>query len=122
LFSCVLAALLIASKYEEVYPPALRDLVHVSASAYSRKEILHMETLVLITLNHKVTVATSHSFLVYFLQAVNADTRATHLALYHAERMLQEYGMLKYLPSVVAAAAVYAAMKTLERDDWVRAH
>ncbi len=52
---CVVpAALLIASKYEEIYAPAVRDLVHVSAKAYTREEILRMETTILSTLKFQV--------------------------------------------------------------------
>ena len=40
------------------------------------------------------------------------------LASYVAERMLQEYSMLKYLPSMVAACAVYVARKNLGRNAW----
>ena len=36
-------ALLIASKYEEIYPPELRDLVYICDRAYSKSEILKME-------------------------------------------------------------------------------
>ena len=32
-------ALLIASKYEEIYPPELRDLVYICDRAYSKNEV-----------------------------------------------------------------------------------
>ena len=44
-----------------------------------------------------------------YLKAGHADRRMVWLASYVAERMLQEYSMLKYLPSMVAACAVYVA-------------
>ena len=40
------------------------------------------------------------------------------LACYLAERTLQEYGMVKFLPSTVAATAVYIARKSLKRHPW----
>ena len=33
----------IASKYEEIYPPDLRDFVYVTDKAYTKYEILDME-------------------------------------------------------------------------------
>lgn len=36
------AALLMASKYEEIYPPELRDLVYITDRAYNKQEILEM--------------------------------------------------------------------------------
>lgn len=33
-------ALLIATKYEEIYPPTIKDLVYITDNAYSKEEIL----------------------------------------------------------------------------------
>lgn len=41
------AALMIVGKFEEIYPPLLKDYVAVCDSAYSKEEILEMETKVL---------------------------------------------------------------------------
>ena len=38
-----MAALLIASKYEEIYVPELNDFVFISDSAFTKEEILQME-------------------------------------------------------------------------------
>ena len=38
------AAMLIASKYEEIYAPMVRDFVYITDNAYSREEILEMES------------------------------------------------------------------------------
>ncbi len=35
--------LMLASKYEEIYPPEVRDYVYICDNAYSREEILQME-------------------------------------------------------------------------------
>lgn len=37
------SALLIASKYEEIYVPELKDFVFISDNAYTKEEILDME-------------------------------------------------------------------------------
>ena len=36
-------SLLIASKYEEIYPPDLKDLLSVSENKFNRQEVLAME-------------------------------------------------------------------------------
>lgn len=51
-----ITSILLASKYEEIYAPAVRDLVFVSARAYTREEILRMETTMLNTLKFQLTV------------------------------------------------------------------
>lgn len=111
-------ALLVASKYEEIYPPELRDLVYITDKAYSQQEILTMEETVLKALEFKVTIASTHCFLVRYLKAAHADRKLVWLACFILERTLQEYHMLKYLPSTVASSAIYLARKNLHRSPW----
>lgn len=37
------SALLISTKYEEIYPPTVKDLVYITDNAYTKEEILEME-------------------------------------------------------------------------------
>ena len=112
------AALLLAAKYEEIYPPELRDLVHITDRAYNKQEILEMESEIAISLDYQLTIPTVHSFLCRYLKAAHADRTMVQLACYLAERTLQEYGMVKFLPSTVAATAVYISRKSLKRHPW----
>ena len=74
-------ALLIASKYEEIYPPKLHDLVYICDSAYSEDEILKMEETVLRAVEYKSTIP-SHPFLVRYLKAAPVDKRVVQLSWY----------------------------------------
>jgi len=112
------AALLLASKYEEIYPPEMRDLVYITDRAYNKQEIVDMESEIVNTLQFNLTVPTIHSFLCRYLKAAHADRTMVQLSCYLAERTLQEYSMVKYLPSTVAACAVYIARKSLKRHPW----
>ena len=38
------AALLISTKYEEIYPPDLRDLLSISENKFTKEEVLQMES------------------------------------------------------------------------------
>jgi hypothetical protein len=40
-------AMMIASKYEEIYPPEMRDFVYICDNAYTKQQILDMEQLML---------------------------------------------------------------------------
>lgn len=108
----------LAAKYEEIYPPELRELVYITDRAYTKPEILEMESEIAIALDYQLTVPTIHSFLCRFLKAAHADRAMVQLACYLAERTLQEYGMIKFLPSTIAATAVCIARKTLRRHPW----
>lgn len=112
------ACMSLAAKYEEIYPPELRDYVHSTDRAYSRAEIVEMETDVANTLQYNLTVPTIHSFLCRFLKAAHADRTMVQLACYLAERTLQEYSMCNFLPSIIAASAVLVARKSLRRHPW----
>jgi len=111
-------ALLIASKYEEIYPPELRDLVYICDRAYSRDEILGMEETVLKTLEYKITIHSAHAFLVRYLKAAHADKRIVQLSCYILDGTLQSYALLHYLPSQLAAAAVLIARRCVGRNSW----
>ena len=57
------AALLIASKYEEIYVPDLNDFVFISDNAYTREEIIEMERSMLVKLEFSITTPSSYRFL-----------------------------------------------------------
>jgi hypothetical protein len=103
---------------EEIYPPDFKDLVYITDRAYTKQEIIEMEFDVVNALSYQLTIPTVHSFLCRYLKAAHADRAMVQLACYLAERTLQEYSMVKFLPSVVAATAVYIARKSLNRHPW----
>ena len=60
--------MLIASKYEEIYAPEVRDFVYITDNAYSRLEILQMEALMLTTLEFSITTPSAYRFLERFFK------------------------------------------------------
>eukprot|EP00578_Thalassiosira_sp_NH16_P000800 CAMPEP_0181128660 /NCGR_PEP_ID=MMETSP1071-20121207/28890_1 /TAXON_ID=35127 /ORGANISM="Thalassiosira sp., Strain NH16" /LENGTH=377 /DNA_ID=CAMNT_0023214561 /DNA_START=209 /DNA_END=1342 /DNA_ORIENTATION=- len=111
-------SLLIASKYEEIYPPELRDLVYICDRAYSKLEILDMEEIILKKLEYQITIPSAHAFLVRYLKAAHADKKIVQLSCFILDGTLQSYNMLHYLPSQLAAAAVFIARRTVGRNAW----
>jgi len=47
-------AMLIACKYEEIYPPIVKDFVYITDNAYTKEEILTMERSILQTLDFDI--------------------------------------------------------------------
>jgi hypothetical protein len=111
-------ALLIACKYEEIYPPEVKDCVYITDRAYTRQDVLDMETDIVKILQFKMTVPTGHPFLQRFLHVARATKVMRNLANYYMERMLQEYSTLSYRPSLVAAAAVCLAINNPDALDY----
>ena len=110
-------AMLIASKYEEIYAPEVKDFVYITDKAYTKEEILKMEYLMLTTLNFNITTPSSYRFLERFSKIINADDPLFNLARYLIELPLIEYRMLKYTPSNLAASAIFLAQKIMQRGE-----
>jgi len=107
-------ALLLASKYEEIHPPEVRDFVYITDRAYTRQDVLEMEQDILHELKFHLTVATAYPFLERYLQLVKASTLTKHCANYFLERTLQEHNFLDYRPSLTAVSAVILAINNIE--------
>ncbi|CAL5193296.1 unnamed protein product [Lathyrus oleraceus] len=116
-----ISAMLMASKYEEIWPPEVNDFVCLSDRAYTHEQILIMEKTILGKLEWTLTVPTPFVFLVRFLKAASVSLPSSDLALENMAHFLSELGMmhyatLMYSPSMMAAAAVYAARCTLNKS------
>lgn len=57
------STLLIAAKYEEIYPPEIRDFLAVSENKFTKQMVLDMEKEILLTLGFRVTAPSSYRFL-----------------------------------------------------------
>ncbi|XP_022749107.1 cyclin-B2-4-like isoform X7 [Durio zibethinus] len=138
-------AMLLASKYEEVSVPVVEDLILISDKAYSRKEVLDMEKLMINTLQFNLSLPTPYVFMRRFLKAAQSDKKVRDnkhghfafiiqqsylnesemalnvtllnqlelLSFFMIELCLVEYEMLKFRPSLLAAAAIFTAQCAL---------
>ena len=57
------STLLIASKYEEIYPPTLTDFLAVSENKFSKQMVIKMEKEILTTLGFNLTAPSAYRFL-----------------------------------------------------------
>lgn len=112
-------SMLLASKYEEIYPPAVDEFVYITDNTYTREQILKMENLVLKVLQFDMGAVTAYSFAERFLKAANANEKTRHLTQYLMELTLQDgERYLKYKPSVAAASCIVVALHTLGMPVW----
>lgn len=116
-----ITAMLIASKYEETHVPCVQDFMNVSEHFYTGNDVLRMEKSMLSALEFNISVPTPYVFLNRFLKAAQADKQLEMMSFFLAELCLVEYVMLRYPPSMLAAAAVYTGQITLRRfPSWNR--
>ncbi|XP_041458449.1 G2/mitotic-specific cyclin-A-like [Lytechinus variegatus] len=112
------ASMFVASKYEEIYPPDVKEFVYITDDTYSIKQVLRMEHLILKVLSFDLAGPTINCFLPRFLKAAQANSKTEHLTQYLAELTLQEYDFIKYVPSMIAASAVCLANHTVNNEGW----
>jgi len=105
-------AMLIAAKYEEIYAPEVRDFVYISDQAYTKDQILAMESIMLNTLGFYITVPTALRFGERLCKVGKVSSETESFIFYLMELTLQDSKFLRYRPSEIAAAATYLGMKS----------
>ncbi|CAD8172648.1 unnamed protein product [Paramecium pentaurelia] len=103
------AALFIACKYEEIYPPALKDFVYITDNAYVKSDVLEMEGLMLQALNFNICNPTAYQFLQKY--STDLDPKDKALAQYILELSLVEYKFTIYKPSQIAQSVIFLVNK-----------
>lgn len=111
------AAMFIASKYEEMYAPEIGDFVYITDRAYSESQIREMELRILSALNFELGRPLPLHFLRRNSKAGNVDALTHTLAKYAMELTLVDYKMAHIKPSLIAAAALAVSLKVLDRDE-----
>uniref|UniRef100_A0A8C8E5W3 Cyclin B2 n=1 Tax=Otus sunia TaxID=257818 RepID=A0A8C8E5W3_9STRI len=111
-------ALLVASKYEEMFSPDVADFVYITDNAYTGDEVREMEITILKELNFDLGRPLPIHFLRRASKAGEADAKQHTLAKYLMELTLIDYDMVHHRPSEIAAAALYLSQKILGPNKW----
>ena len=72
--------MLIATKYEEIYPPTIKDFVYITKNAYTNHQILEMEMQILFSLEFEMCSTSSYRFLERYSKIAKADSVIFYLA------------------------------------------
>uniref|UniRef100_A0A8C5LI41 Cyclin A1 n=1 Tax=Leptobrachium leishanense TaxID=445787 RepID=A0A8C5LI41_9ANUR len=113
------AAIMLASKYEEIYPPDMDEFVYITDDTYTKKQLLRMEHLLLKVLTFDLTVPTVNQFLLQYFTRHPVCIKTEQLAMYFAELTLLDVDpFLLYLPSMIAAAAYCLANCAMNKISW----
>ncbi|KAJ8382681.1 hypothetical protein SKAU_G00034590 [Synaphobranchus kaupii] len=115
------AAMLLASKFEEIYAPEVAEFVYITDDTYTKKQVLRMEHLVLKVLSFDLAAPTINQFLTQYFLHQPVDNKVESLSMFLGELSLVDSDpFLKYLPSQTAAAAFVLANYTIARGSWSR--
>lgn len=107
-------AMLIASKYEEIYAPEIKDFVYITDKAYTDKEIMKMEVRILTTLQFNLGRPLPLHFLRRASKAGGVEAATHTLAKYVMELSLGSYSLCATPPSTLAAAALALSARLLQ--------
>ncbi|KAF7127303.1 hypothetical protein RHSIM_Rhsim11G0157600 [Rhododendron simsii] len=122
------SCMLVAAKYEEISPPHVEDFCYITDNTYTKEEVVNMERDVLIFLNHDLGTPTIKTFMRIFTRGTQENCKVLNLELeeflgsYLAEISLLDYECLQFLPSIVAASAIFLSRFTIKptMHPWVR--
>jgi cyclin B len=105
-------ALLIASKYEEIYAPEIRDFIYITGKLITKTQILQMENQILSFLNFDLIVVSPYMFLnqFYFLYDCK-DIEIYYISLMLIEMCFLNEKFLQYNNSLIAVSLFYLAIK-----------
>ncbi|XP_062326817.1 G2/mitotic-specific cyclin-B2 isoform X1 [Osmerus eperlanus] len=111
-------AMLVASKYEEMYSPEVGDFAYITDNAFTKVQILEMEEMILRCLKFELGRPLPLHFLRRASKAGNADAEKHTLAKYLMELTLLDYDMVHYHPSEIAAASLCLSQLLLDGMKW----
>ncbi len=110
-------AMLIAAKYEEIYPPHLKDFLCAAEKPLNRDDMLRFELTILQELKFDISIPTVLRFLQRLTKLGQFDETAFNLALYLCEFQLLDSKMAKYSPSLQATTSLYLAQRALTKQN-----
>ena len=100
-------AMFLCSKYEDIYPPEVKDFIFMTDNAYTREELVEMESDILEKIQFNMTYPTSLRFLEIFKKILNLKEIDFNRCRYLIEIALFDYHCCHFSPSLIAATCVY---------------
>ncbi|KAM8711220.1 hypothetical protein ACLKA7_000370 [Drosophila subpalustris] len=106
-------ALFIATKYEELFPPAMADFVFITDNTYTDREIRLMELQILKTIDNNLSRPLPIHFLRRYSKAACAEDAHHAMSKYFLELAAMDYDLASYRPSEIAAASLFLSLHLL---------
>jgi len=107
---------LLASKFEERWPPTFDDMIYLSENAYTRDDFIKTEMKMLAVLDFDINIPTSYRYLRRYAKCVGMDMASLTCARFYLELSLVDYQFVTESQSKMAAAALWIALSTLGYD------
>jgi hypothetical protein len=105
-----MAALWLATKYENLFHPSSSLILQLSHTKYSKDQLHKQEISILSAVGHRLSLPTVKTFLCFFMSRMLYCKKLYLCTSYLAELSLLDTLMLSYLPSKVAASIYVLGM------------
>ena len=110
-----ISSYLIASKYEDIYPPYVDELSQICNFIYTNDDIKRKEYEILSGLNFDILYNSSYKFLTFFHSIADRDNlKLLYIAQFILELSLENVNILEYSQSKRACAALLLAKKIMQ--------
>ncbi|XP_039482029.1 G2/mitotic-specific cyclin-B isoform X4 [Drosophila santomea] len=106
-------ALFIATKYEELFPPAIGDFVFITDDTYTARQIRQMELQIFKAIDCNLSRPLPIHFLRRYSKAASAEDEHHTMSKYFIELASVDYEMAAYRPSEIAAASLFLSLHLL---------
>ncbi|XP_016976555.1 G2/mitotic-specific cyclin-B [Drosophila rhopaloa] len=106
-------ALFIATKYEELFPPAIGDFVFITDDTYTARQIRQMELQIFKAIDCNLSRPLPIHFLRRYSKAAGAEDEHHAMSKYFIELASVDYDMATYRPSEIAAASLFLSLHLL---------
>lgn len=113
-----ITCVMIIGKYEEIFPPTVKDYVEVCDDVFTPQELLEAEGEVLLTLNFDLNLAVSYVMLEFFRHFICLDEREFALCHFLLESSLLDLEHLDYSAAVLAAGTILLAKAFFQKAVW----
>ena len=109
-------SMLIASKYEDIYPPEIKDFIYMTDNAYTKEELIKMENDILDKIQFNMTFPTSFRFLEIFKKILKLKEIDYYRCRFLLEIALFDYNCCHFSQSLIAATTIFLNYKLNNMD------
>lgn len=115
-----ISSYLIASKYEDIYPPYIDELCQICNYIYSTDDIIKKEYEILVGLNFDILYNSSYKYLTFLHSIADKDNlKLLYLAQFILELSLDNLDVLEHSQCLRAVSALLIAKKILQiKKSW----
>ena len=106
-----ITSMFIASKYEDIYPPEIKDFIFMTNNSYSKEELIKLESDILDKIEFNLTFPTTLRFLEIFKEFLNLKEIDYFRCRYFIEIALFDYKCCHFSTRLIAASSIILNQK-----------